>query len=108
MRSGRPVEYDLPMTKKELVRVSRALSDPTRLRIYAAISACGEMFCGQVAARYGLTAGTISHHLKVLADAHLIESRRKGQFIYSRAVPETIRDYSSSLRRLAGKKKPPE
>jgi ArsR family transcriptional regulator, arsenate/arsenite/antimonite-responsive transcriptional repressor len=92
------------MTQKELVRVSRALSDPTRLRIYEAISFCEEMFCSQIVEKYGLTPGTISHHLKILGDANLIESRRDGQFIYSRAVPETICDYVSSLSRIAKKK----
>jgi ArsR family transcriptional regulator, arsenate/arsenite/antimonite-responsive transcriptional repressor len=92
------------MTEKQLVRVSRALSDPTRLRIYQDIAASEAMFCGQIVQRYGLTAGTISHHLKVLGDARLIESRRHGQFIYSRAVPETIRDYSLTLSRVAQKK----
>jgi ArsR family transcriptional regulator, arsenate/arsenite/antimonite-responsive transcriptional repressor len=92
------------MKQKELVRVSRALSDPTRLRIYEEISSCDEMFCGQIVEKYGLTPGTISHHLRILGDANLIESRRKGQFIYSRAMPETIRDYGLSLSRIAKKK----
>ncbi len=43
-----------------------------------------------------------SHHLKVLSDADLIESRREGQFIYNRARPETIREYSAALKKIAG------
>jgi ArsR family transcriptional regulator len=89
------------VNKKEMVRVSRALGDPTRLRIYEAISACDEMFCGQIVEKYGLTPGTISHHLKILGNAKLIESHREGQFIYSRALPKTIRDYGLSLARIA-------
>jgi ArsR family transcriptional regulator len=64
------------MERKELARVSKALSDPTRLQIYEGIAGCKEMFCGQVVEKYGLTPGTISHHLKILADANLIETRR--------------------------------
>jgi ArsR family transcriptional regulator, arsenate/arsenite/antimonite-responsive transcriptional repressor len=93
------------VNKKDMVKVSRALGDSTRLRIYEAISACNEMFCGQIVEKYGLTAGTISHHLKILSDAGLIESRREGQFIYSRALPKTIRDYGASLARIAEKKR---
>ncbi|HTY84244.1 MAG TPA: metalloregulator ArsR/SmtB family transcription factor [Silvibacterium sp.] len=93
------------MNHKELVQISKALSDPTRLRIYEAIAQCGEMFCGQIVERYGLTPGTISHHLKILSDAELIETRRDGQFIYSRSRPETIRDYGHSLGRIAKKPK---
>lgn len=91
-----------------MVRVARALGDPTRLRIYESISACDAMFCGQIVEKYGLTPGTISHHLKILGDAKLIESRREGQFIYSRALPKTIRDYGLSLARIAGKRTAPE
>ena len=76
------------------------MSDPTRLSIYEAIAGREEMFCGELVEKYRLTPGTISHHLKVLADANLIESRREGQFIYNRALPETIRDYSVALAKL--------
>ncbi|MFZ3191401.1 MAG: metalloregulator ArsR/SmtB family transcription factor [Candidatus Sulfotelmatobacter sp.] len=93
------------MEKKELSRISKALSDPTRLQIYEGISACKEMFCRQVVEKYGLTPGTISHHLKILADANLIETRREGQFIYVKSRPETIREYGRSLAKMAGKTK---
>lgn len=91
------------MDQKELARISKALSDPTRLRIFEGISSCKEMFCGQVVEKYKLTPGTISHHLKILADANLIATRREGQFIYMRSRPETIRDYGRSLARIARK-----
>ena len=92
------------MDQKELARISKALSDPTRLRIVEAISSANEMYCGQLVEKCGLTPGTISHHLKILADANLIETRREGQFIYMRPKPETIRDYGRSLAKMAGKK----
>mgnify|MGYP001412627356 CR=1 FL=1 len=93
------------MDQKELAGISKALSDPTRLRILEGISSRKEMFCGQVVAEYGLTPGTISHHLKILADASLIETRREGQFIYMQSRPETIREYSRALASMAGKKR---
>ncbi len=92
------------MDQKELTRISKALSDPTRLRIVETISSSNEMYCGQLVGKCGLTPGTISHHLKILADANLIETRREGQFIYMRSKPETIRDYGRALANMAGKK----
>jgi ArsR family transcriptional regulator len=92
------------MDQKDLARVSKALSDPTRLRIFDGLSSDKEMFCGQVVEKCGLTPGTISHHLKILADAELITTRREGQFIYMRSRPETIREYGRALVRMAGKK----
>jgi DNA-binding transcriptional ArsR family regulator len=58
-----------------------------------------------VVEKYGLTPGTISHHLKILADANLIETRREGQFIYLKSLPETIRVYGQALAKMAGKRK---
>jgi ArsR family transcriptional regulator len=91
------------MDQKDLARISKALSDPTRLRIFEGLSSHKEMFCGQVVEKCGLTPGTISHHVKILAEANLIETRREGQFIYMRSRPETIRDYGRALNRMAGK-----
>ena len=93
------------MERKELAEISKALSDPTRLQIYEGISSSKEMFCRQVVEKYGLTPGTISHHLKILADANLIETRRQGQFVYLKSRPETIREYTRVLLRIARKRR---
>src|SRR5580692_12164042 len=93
------------MEQIELARISKALSDPSRLRILEGISSRREMFCRQVVEEYKLTPGTVSHHLKILADANLIETRRKGQFIYMTSRPETVRDYARALTRIARKTK---
>jgi ArsR family transcriptional regulator, arsenate/arsenite/antimonite-responsive transcriptional repressor len=90
------------MDCKELAKIAKALSDPTRLQIYGAIAGCEEMFCGELVEKYALTPGTISHHLKILGEASLIESRREGQFIYNRLRPETIKDYAQALAKMAG------
>jgi ArsR family transcriptional regulator len=63
------------------------------------------MNCGEIASIQGVTQATVSHHLKTLVDAGLIESRRKGQFVYNRAVPETMENYVRSLSQLVRRKK---
>ncbi|MCU1301066.1 MAG: hypothetical protein JWQ87_1350 [Candidatus Sulfotelmatobacter sp.] len=98
------LHWDLDMDQKELARISKALSDPARLRIFEGLSSSKEMYCGQVVEKSGLTPGTVSHHLKILADANLIETRREGQFIYMRSRPETIRDYGRALAKMATSK----
>ena len=56
----------------------------------------------------GVTPATVSHHLKVLSEAGLIECRRRGQFIYNELVPETLAEYTKALAKLAaGKKRGP-
>jgi ArsR family transcriptional regulator, arsenate/arsenite/antimonite-responsive transcriptional repressor len=85
----------------QMAKIAAALADPTRLRIFSAIARKREMNCGEVTCQYGLTPGTVSHHLRTLAEAGLIESRREGQFIYNRAIPGALRGYAEQLKRLA-------
>jgi len=89
------------MDADRIQKISKALADPTRLRIYQAIAAKKEVTCGDLVAAPGVTPATVSHHLKILCDAGLIECRRRGQFIHNRAVPETIVEYTRALARIA-------
>src|SRR5260370_7748155 len=79
------------------VKVSKALADETRLGIFHAISATYHINCGEIVATRGVSAATVSHHLKILSDAGLIVCRREGQFIYCEAVPETLAPYTRAL-----------
>jgi ArsR family transcriptional regulator, arsenate/arsenite/antimonite-responsive transcriptional repressor len=91
------------MEHARIEKISKALADPTRLMIFEAISA-KEMICGELVALQGVTPATVSHHLKILADAGLIESNRKGQCVHNRAIPETVAAYSEALARIASGK----
>jgi ArsR family transcriptional regulator len=93
------------MDRSQVEKISRALADETRLVIFAAISANQRMNCGEIVSMKGVTPATVSHHLKILNEAGLIECQREGQFVYSRCVPETIEQYSRELARIAGGKK---
>lgn len=92
--------------RAEIEKISKALADQTRLRIFEALSASDQMNCGQLVSMRGVTAATVSHHLKILNEAGLIRCRREGQFVYSEAIPETIASYSRALAKIARKKKP--
>src|ERR1700747_457386 len=93
------------MERARVEKVSKALADETRLKIFEAIAAEQPMNCGEIVAMQGVTPATVSHHLKVLVEADLIECRREGQFVRSRVVPETIDEYTKTLSRIAGGKK---
>jgi ArsR family transcriptional regulator, arsenate/arsenite/antimonite-responsive transcriptional repressor len=84
----------------QLAKIAQALADPTRLSILERIAATGEMSCSAITSEHGLAPGTVSHHLKTLAEAGLIESRREGQFIYNRALPAALEKYADEIRRL--------
>ncbi len=89
------------MDTNRLAKIAKALGDPTRLRIYQEIAQKGECFCGELVEMGDVAPGTISHHLKILADADLIESRRDGQFIYNKARPETMKEFGKLLNKLS-------
>ena len=94
------------MNRSQVEKISKALADQTRLRIFEAISATDHMNCGEIVSMRGVTPATVSHHLKILSEAKLILCRREGQFVYSRVVPETIKAYTRALAKIAGGIKP--
>ena len=67
------------MDEAGLVKVLKALADRKRIRMTRAIAAAGELSCGQVHSLFRLSQPTISHHLKILADAGVIMVREAGQ-----------------------------
>ncbi|HEV3038674.1 MAG TPA: metalloregulator ArsR/SmtB family transcription factor [Candidatus Angelobacter sp.] len=93
------------MERSEVEKISKALADATRLKIFEAISSADHMNCGEIVSVRGVTPATVSHHLKILSDARLIACRREGQFVYSEAVPETIAAYTKALAKIARGKK---
>jgi ArsR family transcriptional regulator, arsenate/arsenite/antimonite-responsive transcriptional repressor len=85
------------MTPAAVIKVSKALADPTRFRLLQAIAATDEIACGALAARFPITQATCSQHLKVLVDAGLIAMRREGQFNYYHLVRETLEAYCRAV-----------
>src|SRR5208282_4028200 len=93
------------MNRSQIEKVSKALADETRLRIFEAIAAKEQMTCGEIVSMRGVTPATVSHHLKILSEAGLIACRREGQFVYSESVPETVEAYARALAKIVGGKK---
>ena len=89
------------MDRSQIEKISKALGDETRLRIFEAISRGKQMNCGEIVSMRGVTPATVSHHLKILSDARWINCRRDGQFVYSEAIPETIEEYAGALAKIA-------
>jgi ArsR family transcriptional regulator len=93
------------MDTKQIEKISKALADETRLRIFEAIAARGNLTCGELVSLRGVTPATVSHHLKILTEAELIECRKEGQFVHSLTIPKTIIEYTESLARLSKAKR---
>lgn len=81
--------------------VFKALSDPTRLRILKVISHMREMCECNIVPAFGLSQPTISYHLKVLREAGLITSQRRGQWVYHQVNQGAVLKAVRSLTELA-------
>jgi ArsR family transcriptional regulator len=74
----------------ELAARFKALADPTRVAIINSLSAADEVCVCSLTETFELSQPTISHHLKVLREAGLVESSRRGTWAYYRLVPEAV------------------
>jgi ArsR family transcriptional regulator, arsenate/arsenite/antimonite-responsive transcriptional repressor len=75
------VENPVELTRAQTLLISRALSDPTRFEIFQQIARCQCLGCSDLREQCTVSAPTISHHLKELETAGLIESTRAGKFM---------------------------
>jgi DNA-binding transcriptional ArsR family regulator len=91
--------------EKTLERVGAA-AEPTRLSILFLLGVRGRMCVGDIAARFKASRPAISHHLKVLKSADLVETEREGQEIYYSVrmdrIVDTLRALADSLDRCCG------
>src|SRR5262245_31115684 len=79
-----------PDAAENLAGVFKALADPTRVAIVSRL-ASGEACCVcDLTDAFALSQPTVSHHLRILRDAGLVESERRGTFAYYWLLPEAI------------------
>jgi ArsR family transcriptional regulator len=88
-----------PEAATELATKLKALSDPVRLRLLSVVAshAGGEACVCELSAGIDLTQPTISHHLKILRNAGLLDSERRGSWVYYRVVSDALQQLSLLL-----------
>ena len=87
---GPDVEALEPRAAEDLAAVFKALADPTRVAIVSRL-ASGEQCCVcDLTDAFELSQPTISHHLRILREAGLVDAERRGTFAYYWLVPEAI------------------
>ena|SRR5436189_4376851 len=79
-----------PAAAEELAAAFKALADPTRVAIVNRLAAADEVCVCDLTEAFELTQPTISHHLRVLREAGLVDAERRGTWSYYRVVPEAI------------------
>jgi ArsR family transcriptional regulator, arsenate/arsenite/antimonite-responsive transcriptional repressor len=89
-----------PAQAERMAAALRVLADPARLRLLSLIQAQpdAEACVCHLTEPLGLTQPTVSHHLKVLLQAGLVEREQRGSWAFFRVLPEPL----AALRALLG------
>ncbi len=77
----------------------KVLADPGRLKILSRLSAegCGPVTVNELTEQVGLTQPTVSHHLRKLTEAGLLERRREGRTVLHSVRPELFAELRTVL-----------
>src|SRR3954454_13556186 len=92
-----PMPRNAPLIDPD-VQLLQALAHPTRLAILRELTATSEVCACDFTSCCDVRQPTVSHHLKILKEAGVIEAERRGTWIYYRLVPAA----AERLRAIAG------
>jgi ArsR family transcriptional regulator len=83
----------------ELAVMFKALGDPVRLRLLSLIASHpgGEACVCEISSTFDVSQPTISHHLKLLRSAGLLDCERRGTWVYYWVIPQVLQQLSSVL-----------
>lgn len=90
-----PAVLASPLSDQEATELAGSfavLADPVRLRLLSLLASApaGEACVCELVEPLGRSQPTVSHHLKVLADAGLIAGDKRGRWVWYRVVPERV------------------
>ena len=83
----------------ELAAMFKALGDPVRLRLLSLIASHpgGQACVCEISTTFDVSQPTISHHLKMLRSAGLLDCERRGTWVYYWVIPAVLQQLSSVL-----------
>jgi len=96
------------LTPGQFDRIAKALADPRRVAVLEAISREEYCACQDLRGQFPISKATMSHHIKELLRAGLIDARREGQYLHCQVRPRVMEAYTGELLRRIGATAPAE
>ena len=83
---------------EQMAAIARALADPVRLQLVDVLRKhAGKVCVCELVPLFDLSQPTVSHHLKVLRDAGLVDSERRGLWAYYYVIPDALEELAAWL-----------
>jgi ArsR family transcriptional regulator len=87
-----------PGSAERMARIAKALGDPIRLQLVDVLRKhAGKVCVCELVPLFDLSQPTVSHHLKVLREAGLVDSERRGLWAYYYVTPDSLKELSAWL-----------
>jgi ArsR family transcriptional regulator, arsenate/arsenite/antimonite-responsive transcriptional repressor len=91
-----------PLSEKQFELIAKALADPRRMAVLEVIAGERECACTRLREEFPVSKATISHHIKELVRAGLVEAHREGQYLSCEVRRDVLEAYTAELLRRAG------
>ena len=89
------------LTDRQFAQIARALAEPRRLEILKQIGASTvPLACADLRKHHKVSAATLSHHLKELENAGLVDVSRDGKFMHMRLIRSRLDSYLERLAKI--------
>jgi ArsR family transcriptional regulator len=83
---------------ERMAQVAKALADPVRLQLVDVLRKhAGKVCVCELVPLFELSQPTVSHHLKVLREAGVVGSERRGLWAYYYVIPDALKEFSTWL-----------
>ena len=90
---------DMEQVYIDTAKILKAISDPKRLRIVDMLS-CGELCACKILEAFHITQPTLSHDMRVLIEAGIVNDRREGKNIFYSLNQERLTAFQDTLRKI--------
>ena len=91
------------LTSRQFELIAKALADPRRMALLETIAGERDCACARLRDQFPVSKATISHHIKELVRAGLVDAHREGQYLHCEVQRDVLRAYTAELMRRIGK-----